>query len=219
MYLFSAAHPSVRNKWGMGRMAGLSTSASRWRMGRLGMVARRLRGLGDDPSFMPYDTTLIDPSTQQQPPLVLMPSSAYPTRGELTPSTSALPGILNLPGTYSTQNQSPTAGGGSNGGITTAPAGTPSQNPLDYVSPQAAIAAGLNSQTVYNAWSGSLSKFPSPQAAIAAGVPAGVVNQLWQQAHVAPPPASSTIFGIPTTPLLIAGGALLLLPLLGKGRR
>lgn len=58
-----------------------------------------------------------------------------------------------------------------------------SQSPLDYVSPQAAIAAGLNAQTVYNAWSGALAKFPTQQAALAAGVPPGVVTQLWMQSR------------------------------------
>lgn len=60
------------------------------------------------------------------------------------------------------------------------PSGPVDQNPLDYVSPQAAIAAGLNPATVNAAWSKSLNtNFGTPQAAIAAGVPAGVVTQLW----------------------------------------
>jgi hypothetical protein len=62
--------------------------------------------------------------------------------------------------------------------------GTASSSPLDYTSPQAAIIAGLDPNTVVAAWTKALARFPSPQAAISAGVPAGVVNQLWQQSNV-----------------------------------
>jgi hypothetical protein len=54
-----------------------------------------------------------------------------------------------------------------------------SQDPLSYVSPQAAIAAGLDSRTVYAKWAAAINKYPSANAAIAAGVPAGVATQLW----------------------------------------
>jgi hypothetical protein len=62
--------------------------------------------------------------------------------------------------------------------------GTASSSALDYTSPQAAIIAGLDPNTVVAAWTKALARFPSPQAAISAGVPAGVVNQLWQQSNV-----------------------------------
>lgn len=81
------------------------------------------------------------------------------------------------------QNPSPVTGDASNGGITTVMATRPSTNPLDYTSPQAAIAAGLDPVTVYSKWTAALARFSSPQAAISAGVPAGVVNQLWQQSY------------------------------------
>lgn len=84
-----------------------------------------------------------------------------------------------------------------------------SQNPTDYISPQAAIAAGLNPQAVYSAWSAALAKFPTQQAALAAGVPAGVVTQLWTASRSASGTASSwldqTTFGIPNK-WLIGGG-------------
>lgn len=83
-----------------------------------------------------------------------------------------------------------------------------SQNPTDYVSPQAAIAAGLNPQVVYSAWAAALAKFPTQQAALAAGVPAGVVNQLWTTSRNASAPSSwldQTTFGIPNK-WLIGGG-------------
>ena len=136
-------------------------------------------------------------------------------------------GVWNTPSTPpGAQNPSPVAGGASNGGITTVLATTPSQSPLDYTSPQAAIAAGLDPQTVYNAWTTALARFSSPQAAITAGVPAGVVNQLWQQAHVqaANQPAKfldQSPLGIKNSTLLMAGGGIFLLAMLrgGRGRR
>ena len=98
----------------------------------------------------------------------------------------------------------------------------PSQSPLDYVSPQAAIAAGLPPQTVYNAWSTALAKFPSQQAALQAGIPAGVVTQLWAQSRSAVPATSTgTLFGVPTNTLLIGAAVLFGLPMLmgHRGRR
>ena len=47
------------------------------------------------------------------------------------------------------------------------------------MSPQAAIAAGLDSRAVYQKWAAAINKYPSANAAIAAGVPAGVATQLW----------------------------------------
>lgn len=97
-----------------------------------------------------------------------------------------------------------------------------SQSPLDYVSPQAAIAAGLPAQTVYNAWSAALAKFPTQQAALAAGIPAGVVTQLWAQSRSATVQAGSffdgSTFGVSNKILLLGGGAVLLLGAM-RGRR
>ena len=99
-----------------------------------------------------------------------------------------------------------------------------SQSPLDYVSPQAAIAAGLNSQVVYAAWAQGLARYPTQQAAIAAGIPAGVVTQLWGQSRQSVPPASTSFFdqaplGIANKYLIAAGAGLFALVSLKGGRR
>jgi len=90
-----------------------------------------------------------------------------------------------------------------------------SQDPLDYVSPQAAIAAGVPAQTAYNAWSGAIARFPTQQAALAAGIPAGVVTQLWAQSRTAVPASTSffsgTTLGLPNTLLLFGAGGIALL--------
>lgn len=130
--------------------------------------------------------------------------------------------ILNTPSPVGKQNPSPVAGGASNGGITTVMATTPSKNPLDYTSPQAAVAAGLNQNTVMATWSASIARFSSPQAAIDAGVPPGVVNQLWQQSQVNAAKqavknlASSVGIG---KVALYSGAAVLLLLAVGGGRK
>jgi hypothetical protein len=129
--------------------------------------------------------------------------------------------LLNMPVTPGVQNPSPIAGSASNGRITTVPASTPSNNPLDYTSPQAAIAAGLDATAVMAAWTKSLARFPSPQAAISAGVPAGVVNQLWQQSQVnaANNAAASAASSAQLSSILPwAAGGLLLLAALSGGR-
>lgn len=65
---------------------------------------------------------------------------------------------------------------------------------LNYVSPQAAVAAGLNPTDVTNEWTQALAVFPTAQAAVDAGVPAGVVTQLFVASRsfitkpAAPPP-------------------------------
>ncbi len=56
--------------------------------------------------------------------------------------------------------------------------------PLDYASPQAAVAAGLDPTEVFSAWSAAVAQFPTANAAVDAGVPAGVVTELW----AGPPP-------------------------------
>ena len=58
-------------------------------------------------------------------------------------------------------------------------------DPLNFVSPQAAIAAGVDPQKAFTAWTKAVGSFSSQQAAVAAGIPAGVVTSLW--------PASRTI--------------------------
>jgi hypothetical protein len=65
---------------------------------------------------------------------------------------------------------------------------TPS-DPMAYASPQAAVAAGLNADAVYTAWSQALAQFPTTNDALAAGIPSGVINQLWtaSRAYVTAP--------------------------------
>jgi hypothetical protein len=93
----------------------------------------------------------------------------------------------------------------------------PSQNPLDYVSPQAAIAAGLPSGPVMQAWTQALASFPTPTAAVNAGIPAAVVTQLFEpsRAYVQQNPSwfDQKTFGIPNGVWLVGGlaGAVALL--------
>lgn len=97
-----------------------------------------------------------------------------------------------------------------------------STDPLDYTSPQAAIAAGLPAQAVYNAWSASMARFPTQQAALNAGVPAGVVTQLWAQSRSALPATSfldQSPLGISNKVLLAGGVGLVLLVGMRRGRR
>jgi hypothetical protein len=99
----------------------------------------------------------------------------------------------------------------------------PSQNPLEYVSPQAAIAAGLPSGPVMQAWTQALAAFATPTAAVNAGIPAAVVTQLFEpsRAYVANNPSwfDQTTLGISNGLWLagaLAGAAALLV--FGKER-
>jgi len=106
------------------------------------------------------------------------------------------------------QNPSPVAGGASNAGITVVNAAQPSTDPLSYVSPQQAVAQGLNPQAVQAAWTAALAKFSSPQDAIAAGFPAGVVNQYWvAPSSPAPKPQGIPLWLLITGALAVAGMA------------
>ena len=96
----------------------------------------------------------------------------------------------------------------------------PSTNPLDYVSPQAAIASGLDPQTCYSAWTKALAQkiasgqIVSQQDAIQQGFPPGLITQMWNAAVAASPayvkPKSwldGTTLGIPNSTLLASGAA------------
>jgi len=225
MYLMDSSAPAVSNtKWrlrGMGRLGlspvrlpnlGASSTAQSWRMRGL----RGLGRLGDAGNCVYYGA---DGVTVES---IDTNTDVVECAGNGGAWNAAR--ILNMPVTPGVQNPSPVAGSASNGRITTVPATTPSTNPLDYTSPQAAVAAGLDANTVMAAWTKSLARFPSPQAAISAGVPAGVVNQLWQQSQVnaantaaASAASSASLMSI----LPWAAGGLLLLATLGggKGRR
>jgi len=219
MYLMDSNLRVNNRKWNLGRLGlqpvrlpnlgrmGASSTAQNWR--RL----RGLRGLGDDAGYCTYFAA--DGVTAES--LDLSTSAA-----ECAANGGSFTAALNTPSPVGRQNPTPVTGGASNGGITTVLATQPSRNPLDYTSPQAAIAAGLDPATVYSQWTASLARFASPQAAIAAGVPAGVVNQLWQQsyqnaANKAAATPSGTILGMSTNTLLAAGAGLFALFALGGG--
>jgi len=220
MYLMDSNTRVNNRKWNLGRMGlqpvrlpnlgrmGASSTGQPWRL-------RGLRGLGDAPSSGYCTYFSADGTTAESLDLFSDPTECAANGGAWTAA-------LNTPVRTGAQNPSPVTGSASNGGITTVPATRPSTNPLDYTSPQAAIAAGLDPATVYSTWTASLARFPSPQAAIAAGVPAGVVNQLWQQSYQnatnkAAAAPSGTIFGLSPTTLLAAGAGLFALTALGGG--
>lgn len=112
---------------------------------------------------------------------------------------------------------------------------SPDPSPLDYVSPQAAIAAGLDSQFVYQTWTRALTQFPTQQAAIAAGVPSGVVTQLWSSSRELVAASTGTTYtaamgpqaswldqstlGIANKWLLAASAGVFGLTLVAKGRK
>ena len=118
-------------------------------------------------------------------------------------------GLVNDPPTIpvGAQNPTPVWGSATNANITTVDAQQPSQNPLDYVSPQQAVAQGLNPGKVAGAWSAFLTNFASPQDAIAAGVPAGVVNQYWVASPAPIRPPKGAPFWLIVTAGVIAIGA------------
>lgn len=235
MYLVDQAAPRINNrKWNLGRLAcnrmglapvrlpnlGASSTAQGWRR-----LSGRMRGMGrlGDAGTGPIATTA--PYCVYYGADGVTPESFdyVSSITECTASGGSWNGepFLNTPSSpIGAQNPSPVQGGASNGGITTVPAGSPSSSPLDYTSPQAAIAAGLPAAQVMAAWSTALARFPSPQAAISAGVPAGVVNQLWQQSNVNASNAKATsaassaqLAGL----LPWATGGLLLFAVLGGG--
>jgi hypothetical protein len=194
----------TKNKWGLGiyrapfaRNRGLG----RWKNYQQGYRPSG-SGLGQDaltpcdapdpnnPGFTVCGAPLTGPAVTGQIPTTMLPAAAAltpPSQPGVNPSIQAA--YQNL---LTTQQLNP--------------------DPLSYVSPQAAIAAGLPAQTVYSAWSSSLARFPSQQAALNAGIPAGVVTQLWAQSRAAAPAAATNTFlGVPITYLLGGGFALLLL--------
>jgi hypothetical protein len=210
MYLLPAGMPPRNNRklQGLGAFR-LRSGLDFWRTGRYG-----LRGLGDA-----QDPGSIDPLTGNTYASESVPGSeqAYTLYKAVNEATAALtPGTPAYQSTNSPTLQIPQS-------VLTNM--QPSQSPLDYVSPQAAIAAGLNPQTVYNAWASGLARFPTQGAALAAGIPAGVVTQLWAQSRSAAPPATSGSFldqaplGVANKYLIAAGAGLFALVSLSGGRR
>lgn len=93
------------------------------------------------------------------------------------------------------------------------------QDPLAYVSPQSAIAAGLDPAAVGAAWFAQVNSFATVQDGITAGVPPGVMTEFWTGGTPpAPPPWSKRLtLGVPNGVWAVGGGFLALL-LLPKGR-
>jgi hypothetical protein len=99
-------------------------------------------------------------------------------------------------------------------------------DPLNFVSPQSAIAAGADPTKTAAAWTKAVASFPTAQAAVAAGVPAGVVTSLWSASRAVVPPPSGpswfdgSTFGIKNIFLVGGLGFVALLAAGGKkGRR
>lgn len=194
-------------KWGLGGFQlrkGLDIAGTMLR--RRGQVMRRgLRGLGDailDPGNM-LDTGITLPGGPGEisPWFFDVPNTQTPQQPGVAPTTQQ-----SIADAYKQVQQ----------------AAITSMDPLDYVSPQAAIAAGVPAQTAYNAWSASMARFPTQQAALAAGVPAGVVTQLWAQSRAAAPSTSffdGSTFGVSNKVLAMGAGGIALLALLGGRRR
>jgi hypothetical protein len=183
MYLVDSAAPAINNrKWNLGRLG------CNHPMGRMGMSPVRLPNLGASSTAQPWRGGMGRLGAASAAPSIVYrdPGSGWSedSAGNVYDASGNLVSLNNVPSSPGVQNPSPVHGGASNGGITTVKATQPSDNALDYASPQAAVAAGLDPRKVYAKWSSALAQFPSPQAAISAGIPAGVVNQLWQQGHV-----------------------------------
>src|ERR1700758_1638536 len=173
-------------------------------------IRQLLGGLGQPPIE-------VAPSLPQGPGLISSPDATIVqdvVTGFITDTSTG--NVYDANGNLVAQGQAamPTQGSGSaaaaayQSGLTSA---QNSQNPLDYVSPQAAIAAGLPTSTVNAAWAKQMAKYPTTTAAIAAGIPAGVVTQLWAQSRTAAAaqPASwlnQSPFGLPNSTLLLVGG-------------
>jgi hypothetical protein len=188
------------------------------RRASVGRRLRGLRGLGDDPNS---GVIVIDPSTGVGIPAALQdwgvpanmanPAQPLPLAPGY-PAGQAPADVLAMPG----QPQGPVMASVAIN-YTSQPV---SGNPLDYASPQAAIAAGLNSQATMQAWTQLLSRYPTQQAAIAAGIPAGVVTQLWAASRAVVPGASwldQTTFGIPNK--FLVGGVAVVGALAAMGGR
>jgi hypothetical protein len=160
---------------------------------------RGLRGLGDDSIF-------VDPNTAYNPNLLPLPLTP-PDTSNTTPLNTQSPNgpfIGPVQGGQQILNQMQQQA-------------VLDTNPLDYVSPGAAIAAGLDPTTVNAAWTAGLARYPSQAAAIAAGIAPAVVTMFWsasrQYAATAPPT------GLSGNTLLIGGGLILAFALLSGGRR
>lgn len=87
-----------------------------------------------------------------------------------------------------------------------------SANPLNYVSPQQAIAQGVDPATANAAWAQLVNSYASVQDAVNAGLAPTVVTDLWTGGAVPAPVPWWKKYA----PLLLAGGGAALLILGGK---
>ncbi len=210
-YLLPATS-AVRN-----RKLGAFVPAIRYRPGLLqGWRSqwKRRRSLGQEvPAIAPYGP----PTIEETPAWILQARRTTPSTPECPPPLICSAGQ---------GSGTPDAGDAYQNLITSA---RQSSDPLDYISPQAAIAAGLDANTVYGAWANALrqqiasGQIKSQQDAIAQGWSPGVVTQLWAQAATAIGPSRAAWLdqaplGIANKWLLAGGAGIFLLAGL-RGRR
>jgi hypothetical protein len=171
---------------------------SRARAQRPNRRRRGLSGLGDDTGYINPGDVLIDPNYQPlTPPIVLSPSNTPSSPASGQPSGAVQQAYKNA--LTAQQN---------------------SQNPLDYVSPNAAIAAGLDPATVNAAWAKGVARFSTAQDAVNAGINAGVVNSLWAPSRAYVGTGSSiTSWLAGNIPLVAAGIGIFALASIARSRR
>jgi hypothetical protein len=220
-YLPTTPSPSFLGSYGRSRSSPSFLGSYGRRGGSpsfLGAIRRRrrgMRGLGDDSTlnagFAAGEQGLDPFPVNQALPLDSQYWNAA-TLSTLAANTPVSPGSLTQgPVPQSLQNL-----------LTTM---SPPTDPLSYISPQSAIAAGMDPTTVYNAWAQAMAQFPTQQAALDAGVPSGVVTQLWGQSRSYVQPAtapswwSGTTLGVSNTTLALGGGVALMLFAFSSGRK
>lgn len=167
------------------------------------------RGLGQ------FTETLMFPPSDQTDQIPSMPPVSADTAAQINAAVASI-----TPTTPAGQPQGPIAPVPSVNYTTS----TMTLDPLNFVSPQSAIAAGVNPTQTYAAWNKAVGSFPTQQAAIAAGIPAGVVTQLWASSRSAMPATApswfdQTTFGIKNIYLAAGAGLLALVAASSRGRR
>jgi hypothetical protein len=199
MYLLPAGAPTTHNKWGLGWPVAPRNRFAQRRSRSLGRI-------GDDDT--PAEDYFLDTGINLTP--------------TATTTDTALPGTLDsssftplAPTSTLTLNQPNISNQQAYQNLLTTQ--QVDQSPLDYVSPQAAIAAGLPASTVNSAWSSQLATYPTQAAALAAGIAPAVVTALWAQSRSAVPATSTSLLSGNT--LLYLGGGILLLAVLGGGKK
>jgi uncharacterized iron-regulated membrane protein len=239
MYLYGQRSPAnlgsyLRGGRGLGRLGYRPNQAVQRAVYRRKQPVlsglRGYRGMGQDITDL-YDTTpaVIPTTLFPMAPDTIDTSSAYGISTTLSPLATAPSGgsVTYAPLTASDIAQQ-------NAYTALMNSATPITNVSDYVSPQAAIAAGAPPATVNAVWATSqgVNSFSSPSAATAAltasmgaANAAATVAKLWTGGGQKPPSAVSSslltgsIGGIPTTALLAIGGLALVFGLMSGGKR